>query len=292
MRRAALLFLLGACSAPASSPAPPPVDKTFGGARPLEMLRVPGSYDPSKPAPLVLLLHGYGVSGTLQAIYFNLATLAEEQGFILAAPDGTLDAKGRRFWNALDFWETGVDDVKYLLGLIDELAASYAIDRKRVYLIGHSNGSAMSYRLACDAADRFAAVVSLGGTFYLDPGKCRPTSPVAIREMHGTADEVLPYEGGKVSLPTGGADVTIPSALAIAEAWAKYNACANKGVAPAVDADADAPGAETSVTRWSGCAQNGDVELWTMQRTIHVPFNLSRDFGRMMWAFLDAHPKR
>jgi len=292
VRVLASLILLCSCTAPANEPGVAPAEKTFGGARPLEVLRVPESYDPARPAPLVVLLHGYGVSGMLQSIYFGLATLAEEKGFILAAPDGTFDAKGRRFWNALDFWETGVDDVKYLLGLVDEIAAVYSIDPKRVYLVGHSNGSAMAYRLACDESNRFAAVVSLGGTFYTDATKCKPSSAVALREMHGTADEVLPYEGGTVSLPTGGADVTIPSALAIAESWAKYNACATKSTAAAVDVDGDAPGAETSVTRWTGCSPNAEVELWTMQGTIHVPFNLSKDFGRMIWAFLEAHPKR
>jgi polyhydroxybutyrate depolymerase len=287
-----LSLLLLACST--ATETAPPVDtneQTFGGARPLEVLRIPDSYDPRVPTPLVIVLHGYGVSGLLQSIYFGLPALAEEQGFILAAPDGTLDESDRRFWNALDFCcGNDVDDVGYLLGLLDELEAAFNIDRRRVFLVGHSNGAAMSFRLACEASDRFAAVVSLGGTFYLDSSKCRPSSPVAVRAMHGTADEVIPYEGGPVSLPTG-ADAEIPSALAVAEAWAGYAGCASKASGDPLDIDRDIAGNETTVTRWTGCRPNAEVELWSLEGTTHVPFNLTKDLGRLTWEFLAAHPK-
>ncbi|MGZ5970873.1 MAG: alpha/beta hydrolase family esterase [Polyangiales bacterium] len=297
MSRALLLAsLLTACSSNAPEPAttpPDPSDHVFGGARPVETFRVPSSYDPSKPAPLVLVLHGYGASGLLQSLYFGLSALVEEKGFILAAPDGTPDSTSKRYWNALDFCcGTDVDDVAYLLGLVDEIEKYYAIDRKRVFLVGHSNGAAMSYRLACEAADRFGAMVSLGGTFYLDPKKCTPNAPIAVREMHGSADEVIPFDGGLVTLPTpGGPKATLPSATAIVEAWASYNACATKGMGDPLDVDQDVAGKETLVTRWTGCKPNAEVELWDMQGTKHVPLNLSKDLGRMIWSFLEAHPR-
>jgi polyhydroxybutyrate depolymerase len=128
----------------------------IGGERPVTVV-VPSSYDGS-PTPLVVLLHGYGASAVLQDIYFGLSALAESRGFVLALPDGTLDTSGRRFWNAgdacCDFGEAEVDDVGYLTSVLDELEASYAIDPKRVFFVGHSNGGFMSYRMACDLAGR------------------------------------------------------------------------------------------------------------------------------------------
>ncbi|MEQ1833377.1 MAG: prolyl oligopeptidase family serine peptidase [Candidatus Eisenbacteria bacterium] len=63
-------------------------------------------------------------------------------------------------------------------GLVDEIAKYYTIDPKRVFLVGHSNGGAMSFRLGCDAPERFAAIVDLAGPFFMDATKCKPKAPV------------------------------------------------------------------------------------------------------------------
>jgi polyhydroxybutyrate depolymerase len=121
----------------------------LGGSRPLPLFRAPEGWDGTTPLPLVLVLHGYGAGGLVQTVYFRLESLVEQKKFLLAAPDGTVDDKGKRFWNAMDsccdFAGAGVDDVKYLTDLVEEIAARYAVDRKRVYLVGHSNGGAMSF---------------------------------------------------------------------------------------------------------------------------------------------------
>src|SRR5439155_20820686 len=123
-------------------------------------------------------------------------------------PDGTVDGNNNHFWNATDgccdFGKTGVDDSSYLAGLIDEIASKYKVDPKRVYFMGHSNGGFMSYRMACDHADRVAAIVSLAGATFADDSKCKPTAPVAVVEVHGNADPTVPYDGQGVvpSAPT------------------------------------------------------------------------------------------
>src|SRR5438128_99973 len=73
----------------------------FGGDRPAT-LRVPAGYDPSRPAPLVLNLHGYSDTSAGQQAYFRLDTIADAEGFFLIAPDGTVDSLGNQFWNATD----------------------------------------------------------------------------------------------------------------------------------------------------------------------------------------------
>jgi polyhydroxybutyrate depolymerase len=154
VRKGTLLVALLSCSSCSSStPEPAPTvdaaveeDPIFGGARPVALFRAPEGYDRKKPIPLVIVLHGFGAGGYTQAAYFGLASLVEEKKFLLVAPDGTPDSKGRRFWNAVDtccdFDKTGVDDVKYITGLVDEIATKWTVDRKRVFLVGHSNGAA------------------------------------------------------------------------------------------------------------------------------------------------------
>ena len=101
--------------------------------------------------------------------------LAEARGFLYCYPDGTIDRWGNRFWNATDaccdFGNTGVDDAGYLRGVIEEIARRFAVDRKRVYLIGHSNGGFMAYRMACQSADLIAGIASLAGTTFLEPSQ-------------------------------------------------------------------------------------------------------------------------
>ncbi len=151
--------------------------------------------------PLVVLLHGLGSSGATMEEYFQLQPLAESKGFLLALPDGTKHADGARFWNATDaccgFGST-VDDVAYLGSVIDEVEGARNVDRSRVYVMGHSNGGFMSYRMACDVADRVAAIASVAGATWADPSKCTPSEPVSVLQVHGTADEGIRYDGGQM----------------------------------------------------------------------------------------------
>src|SRR5205823_14788929 len=137
----------------------------------------------------------------------RLAPIAEQKGFLYCFPDGTIDKDGNRFWNATDaccdFYGQNPDDSGYLRGLIEEIGARYALDRKRVFLIGHSNGGVMSYRMACDHADLIAAIISLSGETFLHPDRCTPSQPVNVLEIHATADTTAPYIGDFNSFPSG-----------------------------------------------------------------------------------------
>lgn len=282
----------GAATGPSTRQGPPP-DYTFGHDRPLSILRVPDSYDPAKPAPLVIVLHGYGANGAVQNIFFNLGSVADREGFFLIAPDGTRDQTGNQFWNGTDtccdFDKRGVDDVKYLTGLVDELAGFYNIDPKRVFLVGHSNGGSMSFRLACDASDRFAALVDLAGPYFSNPALCKPTSPVAVLHLHGTKDMEVPYDGE--AAPNGAG--RFGGALDAVNAWAAHDHCspAPDTSAPPLAIDRDFPGAETKVSRYTGCSANTAVELWTLQGSPHVPLNLTKELPSLIYGFLSNHAK-
>src|SRR3954452_11051442 len=79
--------------------APTAAEAALVAARPYDLHEPPQAKD---PAPLVVLLHGYGASGAGQAAYLNLAAATDAQGMLLAIPDGTPNALGKRFWNATD----------------------------------------------------------------------------------------------------------------------------------------------------------------------------------------------
>jgi polyhydroxybutyrate depolymerase len=260
----------------------------IGGDRPVEVI-VPSSYQAGTPMPLVILLHGISVSGILQNAYFRLQPLAESRGFLYAYPDGTVNPEGDRFWNATDaccdFEPSGVDDAGYLRRLVDEIKARYTVDPKRVFFVGHSNGGFMAHRMACDHADTIAAIVSLAGAQYSDLSRCTPASPVAVLQVHGTADNTVAYEGGQI----GRRDY--PGAVATAEGWAELDRCTAAPVAGApLDLDVTLAGEETTVQIYGDCAPGGHVELWTMEGGRHTP-GLTRSFSTAIIDFLFAHPK-
>ena len=252
---------------------------------------VPASYDGSTPTPLVVLLHGYGSSGSGHDAYFGLGDLVDDYGFLLATPDGTREAEGekRRFWNArsacCDLQGSGVDDVGYLLALIDAVSEEWAVDPRRIYLVGHSNGGFMAYRMAYDHPDRIAAIVSLAGASQAGE-RPPPSEAVHVLQIHGTADDVIRYEGGDIN------DVRYPGARATVAQWARYNGCdrAARG-REARDLDASLPGHETgALVYFTGCAPGGRVTLWTISAGGHSP-PLSESFAAQVIEWLYAHPK-
>ncbi len=261
---------------------------TIGGDRPAK-LYVPSSYNPDSAIPLVVLLHGYGASGALQELYLGLKKQAEQLGFAYANPDGTMDQKNKRFWNATkaccDYGDTGVDDEGYLMALVEEIAGSVNIDPKRIHFFGHSNGGFMAYRMACHHADRIASVGVLAGGMTIHAEDCQPTNAVGILHVHGDADETIAYEGGSVAV---GIEAH-PGAAGSILPWRTTNAC--KGGAPSTkraDFDAKLFDDETTETSYGDC--DAGIDLWTIEGGKHIPdFNASFSPAAMQW--LLAHPK-
>lgn len=282
------MLALDASGTEVDAHAPPPTDPRIR-ARPYQSY-VPSSYDPSRPAPLVVALHGYTSSGSQLEDYFHFKALADAKGFLYAFPDGTKDFLGLRFWNATDAccnYGSNVDDVAYLEAVIADMSGRYDVDPRRVFVVGHSNGAFMAHRMACDRAGRVAAIVALAGDNWKDVSKCKPSEPVAVLQIHGDDDPVIHYDGGQnVGLQP------YPSALASMTSWAQLDACAATAQTgfPSVDVDSSVSGAETTVARWSGCRPGGAAELWTMHGSGHQP-SLTAGFGELVWGFLSAHPK-
>ena len=287
----ALGAALAACE---SSPGPADADVTIGGNRPVSLFMTPDAWDGKTPLPLLLVIHGYTVGGLAQALYFNLEPLVNEKQIILVAPDGLFDNSGKRYWNAVDtccdYDHRGEDDVAYLTGVVDEIASRYPVDLKRVYVIGHANGGAMALRLACDASSKFAAVFELAGQFWSDPAtQCQPSAPIALRVLHGTADPEVPYDGGSA----GNVDSLFsPGALTIASFFAGKNGCSTTPDTspPPLDLEAGIAGAETTVTRYTACQPNGDVEVWAIQGGTHIPY-FQPNFNEVVWDFFAAHSR-
>lgn len=222
------------------------------------LLHVPESYDPTKPAALVLSLHA---GATWPAHQMNLSRwnrLADENGFIVVYPSGTPE-----LFNVARQWRTfrpgpGLErDVLFISELIDRLQSRYNIDPARIYADGMSNGGGMAYVLACELSDRIAAVGLVAPAQSLPSDWCGSTRPVPMMAFFGDADPMVPYEGGPLGDPFNPVKPVFPAARDFVAAWARRNGCAADPVASRVAPD---------VTRleYPQCAEGAAVVLHTL----------------------------
>jgi polyhydroxybutyrate depolymerase len=175
------------------------------------------------PRPLVLALHGNAGTGAQFAKYGHWTETAQAKGFAVVLPDGT-----NRAWNdgrprdtlLLRKPQEGIDDVRFLVQLIERLIADGIADKRHIFVTGASNGGMMTYRLLCERADLVAAgaavIANLSTTLH---GRCKPSRPVPMLIMNGSADKLTPYNG-KVGV--------ILSAPQTAAFWATHNGCADR----------------------------------------------------------------
>lgn len=280
-----LLCLLAACQSPAdpnegpksrgagaedsggSAFDPDPATVLGPSDRPVEVT-LPEPYDVSRRYPVVVMLHGYGASSALQDVIFGLKARAASMGFILIAPDGLVDRRGNQYWNAAteccDFDGSGVDDVGYISGLIEEAQALYPVSH--VAVMGHSNGGFMSYRMACERPDLVDRIAPLAGTLSTVAAECPGTQPVRVLHMHGTLDDSVAYssfEGHN-------------GALDSIRHFTELAGCTGPTDDGTRDHIRDLEGEETVVDRWD--CPVGDMQLWTGVGGDHVYLSVNEDY--------------
>jgi polyhydroxybutyrate depolymerase len=226
---------------------------------------------PTERRPLLIYRHGLGGGGAQAVADPAVRGLAQRGRMFLVAPDGNVDHSGRRFWNAsracCNLDGKAVDDVARLEALIDHWRDRPEIDPARVYVVGFSNGGFMAHRLACEMDDRLAAIVSLAGAGRAREEACPIGASIAVLEVHGDADPIVRYQGGRV-LDAHELDPH-PSAPQTIADWADRLGCPPKAARKSsIDLDPRLPGAETTIAAQGKCAR-GTAELWTIHGAGH-----------------------
>ncbi len=239
-----------------------------GGLTRTYLLHVPESYDGTQAVPLVLNFHGLLKSGSYQQDYTGMSDKADDEGFIVAYPDGIESS-----WNAgfccPPASTLNIDDVGFARDLVAAISQEFCIDPARVYATGSSNGGMLSHRLGCEAADVFAAVAPASA--YLAVDDCAPERPVPVIQTQGTADPVVPYWTAKASN----------------EFWADNNQCSTS--TPYYH-----QGGATCYA-YDGCAQDATVAFCEVRGMGHTWPNDDEgvdwiDATDMFWDFFVAHP--
>jgi polyhydroxybutyrate depolymerase len=179
------------------------LDHDFGGLSRIVQLHVPPSYDGKHGLPLVFSLHPFVLGGPLLGIWQTESAMnakGDEAGFIVVTPSGT---------GVPSAWNAGkeccgqastdmVDDVGFILHLIDYVSERVCVDKRRVYSAGMSNGGYLSSRLACEASDRIAAIAPVVGHLSAEFYPCKLSRPVPVLQITGSEDSLerrtLSYE--------------------------------------------------------------------------------------------------
>ena len=287
--RLAVAVSLGMVVTPATAHTLASVD---AGRGPVTVM-VPNGYTSDRAVPLVLSLHGYGGGGDAYVRYWTRNGQVDKQGFIVVAPSGKSDTKGRALWNATDACcdkdDQNVDDSGYLRRLIEVVEAAYTIDPKSIHITGYSNGGFMAHRMACEHADKLASISSVAGAGPSDADRCAPAAPINVLQVHGLEDRVIQYEGGELRNRAGATRAAYPGAVATVAAWAERNGAQIPPIAgPTRDFSDRAAGDDTRTTQYVG--GRASVELWAIAGEGHVP-RLSDAFHEGLVEWMLTHRK-
>jgi polyhydroxybutyrate depolymerase len=216
MRTLSFVFLLsiGVAAAASAQPfTPGETTRTLvsGGLTRSYILHVPPGYTGASPVPLVLDFHGLSATAAIQAELSGFRALSDTWGFVVVYPQGVNNA-----WNGgICCASSGPDDVAFIRELVAQLKLDGNIDAARVYVTGLSNGGAMTHRLACEAADVFAAAAPLAFPISVSPpSTCTPSRPIPVLTFMGLTDMLVAYNGGQ-----------FPSAQVTLDHWRSKNSC-------------------------------------------------------------------
>lgn len=220
-------------------------------------LYVPAIYNNSQAVPLLFNLHGYTSNAMQQQFYGNFMPIADTANFIMVLPEGTAPL-GNQYFNA--GFGPGANDLLYMSDLIDSLKLTYNIDNNRIYSCGMSNGGIMSYYLACNSSNRFAAAASVTGSMLNSWFTSAPNRPFPVMEIHGTNDATVPYNG----------DATFSHIDSVIKKWAKHNNCNLSPITTSVANINTTDGATAINYRYTGGNNGAEVELYKVLNGAHT----------------------
>ncbi len=269
----------------------------FDGRERTYLLHIPLQYSPAASSPLVIVLHGGGGNAHNAIRITGMSAKADSENFLVAYPEGTGYFKKHVLtWNAANCCgyaeRENVDDVGFIRAMLSELEQNYAVDPRRIYVTGMSNGGMMAFRLACEMSDKIAAIAPVATAF--NDEECAPDSPVSIIMFNGRLDEHVLYLGGQSTVARS-PRTDRPVAETI-DFWVAHNECYKTFL----EEERKAVVRKT----FSGGAGGSNVVLFTIKNGGHAwpggkKGRLAGDkptrqisATELMWAFFVSHPKQ
>ena len=164
---------------------------------------MPESMADADDIPMIVALHDFVGNARTFATMTDLNSLGDEMGALVLYPE-VVDYG----WN-IGLSEAGfgfrepIDDMGFLLALLDEMVESHNVDAERIYLTGYARGGLFAYHLACQVPERFASVVIVSALMFdYYPSQCGDdvSAPVDMLIVGGSDDQFFPYGGRRVTI--------------------------------------------------------------------------------------------
>jgi polyhydroxybutyrate depolymerase len=220
-------------------------------------LHTPAVNFPNHPLPLIVALYGSGMQGKEMAEKTALSQLADRAGFVVVYPDGM-----KKKWNVSG--KATEDNVAFVYALINQVQRDRAIDPQRIYIVGLSNGGILAQKLACEAPDNIAAIATVAASLPTQfSAHCQTQKPIAILMVNGTADTVVPWQGGASPQFHIGRNLSVPSIPAVIDFWQHHNVCQTP-------AQVNAVSDRVEVTDYVSCQAESEVMLVTLKGAGHI----------------------
>jgi len=239
---------------------------------------------PSAPPALLVLLHPLNTTPVQMANLTEVTRFVATQGFWVVLPQAI---NGQ--WDD-DPSRTPEDDTNFISSLITTLVAQ-GVDATRVYAAGYSDGAFMSERLACELSTQIAAFgIDAGAVITNSPTYCKPAVQRPKLYILGTADNIVPYNGGMVG---------VDSALASMAFWVGLQHCGGTVATTLPTLVND--GTTVQLTNYTGCTAGNDLWLYTVDNGGHAwPNGITQSVGKttqnldatgIIWSFASAYHK-
>lgn len=249
------------------------------------VVHVPANYSGSVRIPLVLLFHGAGGSAAASAASSGWSALADRDRFLIVYPQGLRFGQGGpTAWASAGPVDYGIDDLALVRALLTQVEHRFCVARGAVFATGMSSGGGMAGYLACAYSTHIAAVAPVAGNHYtLNKLGCRPRLPVALLEIHGTADLVVPYHGVPSRLNP---EWPLPSIPTWVSTWARLDHCRPKPTQTT-------PASHQTLVTYSHCTRGAGVELYRLQGAGHTsPATLGyQPTDAVIYRFFMAHAR-
>jgi polyhydroxybutyrate depolymerase len=218
-----IFFLLVACMNIYSVEAQMTLQESFvfEGKSRTYRIYFPANYIQGSVRPVIFHFHGYSQTAANEQSFSKWMPVADTAGFLVVYPNGLMDPfhSNNQYWNVGWSWLPKTNDIGFVSALIDTVHARHNTDTQRVYASGMSNGGFMAFLLGANLSNKIAAVASVsGGIVPSVYDTLVPKRPIPTLAIHGTADNLVPYNG------SGGmfASVPVDSVFAF---WGLHNQC-------------------------------------------------------------------
>jgi polyhydroxybutyrate depolymerase len=239
-------------------------------------LHVPPGWDGASPLPVLLVFHGVP-QGDVRALT-GFDAIADESGFAVAYPRSRDQDWAVGCTACTNAARGGIDDVRFVEDVLDDLAAALPLDSTRIWAVGFSQGALLSHFLACEIPDRIAAFASVAATMIEQVVVgCEPARQVPWMFVHGSEDPVLPAAG------ESGAFARTISIETTAAIWADFDGCGEDPVVTELPDAGDQERTRVRLHDWSGCEAGTDVQWYEVLGGGHVwpgsPVDFAAEFG-------------